>query len=246
MKIKSININNLRNDEHFQLHTELRKLVEKHGAAALNIEAAFAAYLPLYAAVDEALTKVSKSALTADIHAADKRRDALFRGMVNANKSAADHFKPDVQAAAKRLKVLLDTYGNLAQKPLNEETAALHNLLQELEGSYAADAKLAGLADWAAELKAANAAFGKLVTDRYEEAALKTDLVLKQCRREADEAYRAIAERVNALAVVEGVAKYEDFIRQLNAVLEKYATLLAQRRGRGAKEAEKQEQVANQ
>ena len=233
MKIKKVSLHNLRNDEHFQLHTEAKDAVGKFGAAALKVQAQFAAYLAAYSDEDEALKKVVKSALTADIQDADKRRDLLFRGMTDANKAALNHFNPSVQKAASRLKILLDTYGNLAQKPLNEETSAVYNLLQDLNGKYAADAALTGIAAWAAELGAANEAFSRLVQDRYEETATKTDLVLKQCRAKVDEAYRATIERIDALVVVEGETAYSGFIRQLNAVVDKYKTALTRRLDKG-------------
>jgi hypothetical protein len=43
-----------------------------------------------------------------------------------------------------------------------------------------------------------------------------------------DEAYYTIAERINALAVVEGSAGYEPFIRKLNLSISKYALLAMQ------------------
>jgi len=245
MKTKFIHLVALRNDAHFQFHTEFKDLVTKFGADALKVKTQFAAYLPLYHAEDEALKKVMKSAITAEIQVADKHRDLLFRGMVDANKSALNHFNPQVVEAAKRLKILFDTYGNLAQKTLNEETSGIYNLLQDLSGKYAADAAATMLTDWTAELGAANDAFGKLMKDRYEETALRTDLVLKECRQKADEAYRTITERINALVLVEGEAAYSDFIRNLNAVVDKYLALLAQRQGKSSKPAakEKKEEV---
>jgi hypothetical protein len=73
------------------------------------------------------------------------------------------------------------------------------------------------------ELESRNNAFGELVKNRFDETAARTDIVLKEARAKLDEAYRTITEMVNALAVVEGVAAYEQFIRTLNAVIAKYA-----------------------
>jgi hypothetical protein len=233
MKIGKIRLAGLRNDEHFQLHTEVKDLAGKFGTKALKVAAQFEAYLFAYSAEDEALKKVVKSAITADIQDADRRRDQLFRGMVDVNRALLNHFNPEVQGAAKRLKILFDTYGNLVQKPLNEETSALYNLLQDLNGKYAADTATAMLTEWAAELGAANEAFSKLMQDRYEETALKTDLVLKHCRTNVDDAYRAIVERIDALVVVEGEDAYSGFIRHLNAVVDKYSTALSRRLDKG-------------
>ena len=231
MKIEKIRLAGLRNDEHFQFHTNFKTLVSKAGAAALNVQPQFEAYLTLYAQEDEALKKIMKSAITADIQDADRQRDLLFRGMADANKSALNHFNPAVREAAKRLKIVFDTYGNLAQKPLNEETSGIYNLLQDLNGKYAQDAATAGLSDWMAELGASNAAFDQLTIARYEESGMKTDLVMKECRKAVDEAYRALIERINAFALIAADAAYADFIPTFNAVIEKYSNTVAQRTG---------------
>jgi hypothetical protein len=223
MKISKIHLNNLRNDAHFQFHTEFRDLVAKHGAEVLKVKPQFDAYLPLYDRVDEALKKIVKSALTAQIHEADKARDEIYTGMAETCAAALKHFNPQIREAAARLKILFDTYGNVASKPLNEETSAIYNILQELQGKYAEDVTAVGIAQWVAELKSRNATFEVLVKERFDETANRTDIVLKKARAELDEAYRVIVELIDALAIVEGEANYEPFARTLNAVIAKYA-----------------------
>jgi hypothetical protein len=89
------------------------------------------------------------------------------------------------------------------------------------------------------ELESRNNAFGELVKNRFDETAARTDIVLKEARIKLDDTYRTITEMVNALAVVEGVAAYEQFIRTLNAVIAKYTAMLNSRLGkRGKKETE--------
>jgi hypothetical protein len=228
MKIDSISLTALRNDEHFQFNTEFRDLVNRFGAPSLNITAQFDAYLPLFAQEDEALQKIIKSAITADLQEADRRRDLLFRGMADANRAALRHFDPTVSEAARRLKIVFDTYGNLAAKPLNEETSAIYNILQEFTGRYAADASLVGLHIWTQQLDIANHAFDQLMKERYDETATRTHLVMKQCRVKVDEAYRVIIERLNALVVLQGeMPPFGDFILTFNAIIAKYATALA-------------------
>ena len=234
MKIDKLNLINLRNDEHFQYNTEFRDAVIKFGAASLGIEPQFDIYLPIYEQEDLALKKIMKSAITGEMQTADQRRDQLFRGMCDANKAALNHFRTEVQQAARRIKILLDTYGNLAAKPLNEQTSGVYNLLQDLRGKYANDAAETGLVEWMDELQAANEAFGNLAKDRYEETAMRTDLVLKDVRAQADAAYRTITERIDALVVVEGPQTYSEFIKYLNAIIAKYTATLAQRAGRAA------------
>ena len=66
--------------------------------------------------------------------------------------------------------------------------------------------------------------------ERLDEAAARTDIVLKEARAQLDDAYRSIIGRVNALALVEGAAAYEAFIRALNTVVAKFAVKHRHRR----------------
>jgi hypothetical protein len=227
MKIQKLDTHSLRNDAHFQFHTEFRDLVVLHNPLTLKIKPQFDSYLPLYNRVDDALKKIVKSEFTAKIHEADKARDEIYLGMAETVTATLRHFNPTVRQAAERLKIIFDTYGNVANKPLNEETSAIYNILQELKGKYAADAESVGLTLWVTELETRNLAFEALVKERFDETAARTtDIVMKQARAQLDEAYRVIVERINALAVVEGVASYEAFIKTLNAVIAKYSAAL--------------------
>jgi len=78
MKIQSFKTHNLRNNEHFQFHTEFRDLVSTHGAENLKIKPLYDAYLPLYGRVDEALKKKeARSELDAVYFAIRDRLNAL-------------------------------------------------------------------------------------------------------------------------------------------------------------------------
>ncbi|MCL2101466.1 MAG: DUF6261 family protein, partial [Fibromonadales bacterium] len=137
-------------------------------------------------------------------------------------------------------------YGNIAKKPLNEQTSATYNILQELEGKYAGDVAVVGIQQWVAELKARNNAFSDLVKERFDESALKTDIVLKVARVELDKVYRTIAERINALVIVEGAAAYEAFIRTLNVIVKKYTPKKRKKGGEVEEEIDESEEVENE
>jgi len=236
VKINKIYAYNLRNDAHFQFYTEFRNLVQKEEAVKQKIATQFEAWLPLYDKEDIALKKIQKSAITAQIQEADRVRDEIYLGMVETSTAALKHFSEEVRSAATRLKIVFDTYGDVVRKPLNEQTSAVYNILQELKGKYAPDTALVGIAAWVSELEARNNAFADLMRERFDETAARTDIVLKEARTEVDNAYFAIREKINALAIVEGVAVYENFIRTLNAVIAKYVLLVKPRGGKGSEQ----------
>jgi hypothetical protein len=235
MKINQIGLSRLRNDTHFQFHTEFKDLAQKHNPQALKIKPQYDAYLPIYDKVDLALKKINKSAITEKIQNADKARDEIWGDLVETNTAALRHFDPEVRESAKQLKIVFDTYGNIAKKPLNDQTSATYNIVQDLEGKYAPDVAKVGLGPWLAELKARNIAFSDLMRERFDESSLRVDIVLKKARLQLDEAYYAITELVNALVLVEGAGDYEGFIKKLNPIISKYLTALAMQAGRVSK-----------
>lgn len=91
------------------------------------------------------------------------------------------------------------------------------------------------LTPWVDKLVANNKAYEALTKESYDETAAKTELKAKETRTEVDKAFRKIAERIEALIVLEGETDYAKFVRRLNVMQDKYANILAQPQGRNAK-----------
>jgi len=235
MEIKSINLPTLHNEEHFQIQKEFKELVEVNGAIKLNIEGVFNEYLPVYAKEEEALNLVRKSANTGPIELADKDRDEVVNGLTANVKSQLKHFDEEKRAAAARYKILLDQYGDIANKPYDDETAAIHKLVLDSRGSFAGDVSILTLTDWVNVLDTKNLFFQSLKNDRHSEAAKKTLARMKTERVDVDAAYKKIIKRVNALIVVNGPAIHDGFVRELNSRIDKITNTLAQRKGRSKK-----------
>ena len=239
MKCKRFKNEDLRNEEWFQFNTEVKTLVEQYAPQTLEIEALFASFLSLYANADEALEIIRKSATTEQIAETDAARDTVFRGFADAVKSANNHFDTIKRAAAKRLQIVFDGYGNLARKSYDEETASIYNFLQEMNGKYANDIMTLGLNDWVMQLEADNQAFETLTKTRDNETSTKTALRMKNVRTETDRCYRDILDRLDALMLINGTLPYEAFVRNLNVRVERYSNTVAQRKGRNAAKKKK-------
>lgn len=236
MKIKRIDFSRFRNNEHFQCHTEIKDLTTTFNPDTLKIEPLFTqSYLAAYAEEDEALIKIRKNTHTEPRIDADIERDNTYYGMIGFNRALLKHFDREVAESAKRIKIVFDTYGNVPKLPLNEETSAIRNLLQELCGTYAPDVEKTGLKPWIDKLEANNNTYEALVKSGYDEEAGKTELKAKETRAETDRVFRRIVERIEALSLIEGEENYAEYVRRLNMILEKYANILAQRTGKGNK-----------
>ncbi len=235
MKTTRINFTNLRNEEHFQFHAEFKSLVIRFDAATIGIEAAFEGYLPLYASEEEALDVMRKSAFTKELARADNARDSIYRGFADAVKSALNHYNAEKKVAAKHFAILLRQFGNIARKTYDAASGAYTKLVYEANTTYAAEISTMELTEWITEIDKRNQAFDALMNCRYTEGAMKPHIPMWQARIETDTAYRAIADRLDALMILSETASCMPFVRELNVRAESYKNNLAQRQGRAAK-----------
>ena len=229
MKIQSIHLIGLRNEEHCQFQTDVKGLVDNFTPDTLDIKPLFETYQTQLKNEEEAIDVICKSAITEDLTIADGIRDTTFRGLSNALKAASKHFAPEVKKAAANLQPIFEHYGNIARKSFDEETAAITNLIADLQNTNATDVATTGIADWVKELQKNNFDFVAIKSKRYNEDASKTQLRMKEVRTAIDITYRSIAERINALMVVNGEANYLNFVNELNKRIENYNHLIAQR-----------------
>ncbi len=231
VKINGINLGVMRNDKHFQFCRDFAVVMAKFDPEELKVKPQFDEWTERFNLEDAALKKIVKSPLTQKINDADRLRDNTYSGMadiVHAYLKCND--APSFEAAA-RLKIVFDTYGDVARKPLKEETSAVYNILQELKGAYAADCAKIKIDSWVMRLGVENAAFDGLMTSRFDESAAKCSVVLKEARRDVDESFRKICGLIAAYMILEGEAAYEPFVKRLNEVIKKYAVKSGRHRG---------------
>jgi hypothetical protein len=230
----------LRNETYVELHETVNSLFEKYPPLALGILVQYEIYRPLFDLVVAVLDVIRKSGYTSELKEQDHLRDRLFRGLDDAVRSALNQFDPAKREAARRLMIVLDNYGNIAARAIDQETAAIDDLLRELRsGEYPAMIELLLLNDWIEHLDMANQRFKELMMARYDETAQQRPATnMKAARAATDKAFRNLIRQLEALARVNGMEVYEAFFRELNAVLERYRNLLAQQAGaRKAKES---------
>ena len=235
MKIESIRISGFKNEEHYQFFCDFKVAVAKYTPAALNIIDEYQMFVKAFNDEDEAFKKITKSPITEQLEVADAHRDKLYRGMQKTVEAALCSFDPDVEHHAKILQIVFDTYGNVPKKSYNQETAAIKNIIQDLEGEYKPSCDIINLTVWLSHVKAANSQFDALMHGRYEELSQKTYLVMKETRLVVDEHYRTIVEKINALWVIyklnpTTIAAFTNFIKYFNQIIDKYNLIMAQRK----------------
>jgi hypothetical protein len=209
--------------------------MEKFISLSSKFSPQYAVFLSSVEKEDLCYKVIRKSDLSEAKENADQARDSVIVGINEAVRTAVRHFDPAVNEAARRLKIVMDAYNTpkpLTDLPYDAETASIVNLLQELEGKYAADVQTAGLTGWVSELHARNDVFDSLAKAYNEQQAAKPPFKMKDARNETDEAYRNIVLVINALIVMEGETEYAPFVTELNELIKHYNDLLAQHEGR--------------
>ena len=234
--ITGITLARMKNEIHVQFNENVNSLLVKTGVATLEIEALYALYKQAFDDEQEALNLIRKSELTAQISEQDRVRDSVFRGFSDTVKGFRNHFGPDVRDAANKLWNIFLHYGNVSQKTLDAETAAINDMIRELQRPDLALAiERLQVNDWVGKLAEENTKFHHLMMERYNEPVGKTPYRMKTARVATDVYYRAIVAHVENRVLIGAMNPSSEFIVELNAIITRFKTILAQEFGRKTK-----------
>jgi signal transduction histidine kinase len=229
--IRHFDYSRLRNEVHVELFETADKVIAVF-VFELGLQPQYNLFKQRYNDEVEALDVIRKSEYSTEILAQDSRRGHVYRGFVDGVKSSLNHFETEKQNAAKKVMSIIEHYGNITKKPLDQETAALDDMLRELaSGNYPELINILGLANWLTQIAVENERFKVLMLARYEEISKRTTLKMTVARAEVDKTFRDMCSQTEAFAVINGIAAYEPMIRELNAVLDRYKNILAQEKG---------------
>ncbi|MDR2388816.1 MAG: DUF6261 family protein [Tannerellaceae bacterium] len=152
------------------------------------------------------LQLVQKSPYTKELRNADKKRDNLFRGLLTVVKGSLRQPDQDKAKAAERLAGVLEIYRkSIQQSSYSAESGALNNLLQDLNGPYAAEITLLNLTDWVTALEQAEQEFKHIFIARHEESVKKPHGELKKIRTQLDSIYLTGVNILDAQLFVDGL-----------------------------------------
>lgn len=233
-KIKELNFSRFRNNDHFQFMTDVNTLITNATPAALNIEEAVTDFNAAFTALNNVFKVDSGSVLTAAIGGADVKRDSTWSAIyMRIRATLMGPIDLEIEAAEK-LKRIFDLYGNVRQLGLTEESAALNNLVDDLEKEENATlCNVIGITRWVAALKELNAQVQSLMLERRAEAAHKLSGDVKAAREVIDPLYVKIVARLNALVELDmATPETYDFITLLNKQIKDFEEIMAARKGR--------------
>ncbi len=232
MEVQKLSLSRLRNEAYHQFLTDFDVLVVKHTATTLGIEVLFTEFTPLFVSFGEGLKLVHASTHTQKVTEADFIRDETYRSLYNIVKAYCGHYEAPVRDAALRLRLVFDNFGDVTVLPYDQETATINTLLGVLTTTASNDVSLLGLTAWISVFAEQNTAFNNLVQMRYNENAGKTQVDLKETRKNLDALYKSMVKRITSLIEVNGAAAYAGFVTDLNLRIAHYRQLQAVRHGR--------------
>lgn len=227
-QIINFNKTKLAAEASYQFHLGIQARIKADTPAKLGITEEVVPYDNGILRMDRALETLSKSAFTDKMVAADEKRDKIIRLMQAQVESSEAYPDAAEQEACKRVKVLFDSYRNIANEAQEKETGMCRNLIQDLRSdTFKADVTLLGLDKWVTRLEEANEEFDALVESRITESQGKITGGVAEPRKQTEAAYETIVRKVNALAIVNGDAEYADFIDYVNARIAYFKTILS-------------------
>ncbi|MDR2627316.1 MAG: DUF6261 family protein [Dysgonamonadaceae bacterium] len=226
-----INLEGLKNETHYELNKNTDRVFVKFDPETLGIAPLYSLYHTSFLDEKEALDFITRSEYTQKIVKQDHVRDSIYRGFVDTVNAAKHHYNPVYVEAAEMIDNVIKHYGNISRKSLDDESAAIEDLLYELQQPALAQAVVRiGLTPWKEKLELENNTLRQLITERYDETAGKTSYRMKTVRSEVDKYYHAIVNRLESDHLA-GVEINPEFLKELNAVIERYKRILSQERG---------------
>ena len=188
---------------------------------------------------DNYLKQEQKSLLTEDIKDLDSVQDndlVALKGVSRAMQNIPDEEK---KQSARRVKLCIDNYNINTDWEYMKELNLIKQMLDDLQGKYAADVAALGIGIFVEKLAQSNAAVRAALIQRENEAAGVSAGQTRAWRRETEKAYRAFVEMLNARTLVFGDTNYAAFIDLLNASIAHYRQILAVAAGiRAAKQGD--------
>lgn len=225
------NLNNARNAEHYQFHSDVLSIVTAEVATAQKIDGLRSDYVALFDKENAAFIQNRAYESTKEIEAKDRERDDLFlyiKQTVDSNLHCPVATK---KAAAEKLAFAMKPYRSANSKAFAENTAQVTNLVLDLQSeAYAGYVQLLGLTEAVAQLQAANDEFNAIYMGRSGEKLVRASSEnMKSIRPKVDAAYRTLASAINALYQVNSlITRSANTETELGGVIDGVNALIVQ------------------
>ena len=232
--ISPLKITALRNNEYTQFMQNFLNVVQRYDPAVLLVQDEYNKLLALINFMKGMLNEGSGNAITDELVALDTRRDEAINGIMALANGYTYSMDPAKKAAANLVVTHLAAFGVIARDAYQSETSKLQKIAADWtdKADLAAAIAALDLADWKAEMVAANTAFDNRYVDRSVDAGLSStseDKVYNK-RPEITAAYYELRDQIDAQYIVKKkAAPWSTVTAALNGVVKDYNDLLSSR-----------------
>lgn len=224
-----------RNGEFIKFISNVLVISSREDVAKLQIQKQVADLKQVHEGLIQ-LYKIERSnKLTQDIVDLDKQRDDAYIGLRGITFFYARyHHDETLRNQAGNLLKVLDKHGaEIAKKNYQEQGAALDDIIQIIEASSELPKTLdtLKLTDWFARMKASHQAFDEKFLARNKAYAESPKEKFKNFREQSTQAYRELVRFITAYATIGKVEDYQNYINQLNQLVDSYNLTINNRKG---------------
>lgn len=230
-EILKANLNNARNAEHYQFHSDVLSIVTEEVAAAQKIDSLRSEYAALFDKENTAFIQNRAYESTKEVEAKDRVRDDLFlyiKQTVDSNLYCPVATK---KAAAEKLAYVMKPYRSANSKAFAENTAQVTNLVADFQSeANAGYVELLGLTEAVDQLKTANNEFNAVYMGRSGEKLVRASTEnMKSIRPKVDNAFRSLSSAINALYQVNSlITRSEATETELGGLIDGVNALIVQ------------------
>lgn len=221
-KINGISTKSMSNGAHYSYMLATIERIEAEETVKIKIATELANLKSAFQVEDENLKTSQKNTLTDQISLSDTRRDGFYTGYKSAVKGFLKMPEGEMLENAKSLWQHITDYQIDTKWQLDRQTGMMANFIADLETKFASPVEALGLTAFVTNMKEANEEVRALMKERDTENATKVVGAMRAARQATDNAYRAAIEKVNAYALIDGVADYQAFIDGMNAQIVRY------------------------
>lgn len=231
-QIGNISKTSLSNAAHMNMNTEIYDRIITLTPVALKLEALTPLYKSTLDTEGDCVNRITKSATTSQLVSKDQERDNVIiflNSQINSFQNCPDEA---MRQAAAILNAMFRAYDKIYNKAFSEETASIDGMLRDMENeSRKTAAQTLNLTSYFTKLKTLNEEYKTLDASRTDEysSRIKTDTL--SARKATDKIWEQIAQKINALAVLEPTETILSFIDIVNQIFRKYKDLIAAKGG---------------
>lgn len=223
---------------HSQFHDQVDQEIAKYDVTVLHLEELAPLYTTAVTAERTAVNRPTAFSETPQMVDADHKRDLAISMVFSIVNLYSKSTQENEIAAAQRMHAIVAPYHGIQAHEYYRETTEINGLLTALSTALPADITLFNLNSAIEQITTHNNTFKQLILERSGDMQTRTPVRITdslELRRNCDNFYHQIIQRVNAFAIASPSPELETFAVAINVIILQLQHIIANQ-GKGTKE----------